>query len=128
VSCAAVVDDGVEEWFVRFSNFDRMLSVVTYMRRFVQAFQQRVALRRSGVSRPSLPLSSDRIFTKKIEFGRYYRARALAAESQRVHFSELLRKLVAGSRISSKPVARLAPFIDSDGVIRVGYDVYDTRY
>lgn len=121
VSCAALVADRVEEWFTRFSNFDRMLRVVTYMRRFVQACRQRVTLRRSGVSRPSVPLSPDPIgpaFLQKIELDNT--ARALAAESQRVHFSKLLRELAAGSRISSKPVARLAPFIDSDGVIRVG--------
>jgi len=120
-SCAALVDDEVEEWFARFSNFDRMLRVVTYMRRFVRACQQRVASRRSGVSGPPLPLNSDQIgpsFLQKSELD--HTARALAAESQRVHFSKLLRELAAGSRISSKPVARLAPFIDSDGVIRVG--------
>jgi len=91
------------------------------MRRFVQACRQRVILRRSGVSLPSVQLSPDPIglaFLQKIELDNT--ARALAAESQRVHFSKLLRELAAGSRISSKPVARFAPFIDSEGVIRVG--------
>jgi len=105
VSCAARVDDDGGEWFVRFSNFDRMLRVVAYMRRFVKASQQRVALRRSGVTRPSVPPSSESsspTVLRKSELDST--ARALAAESQRVHFSRLLR---SWRRVVASPRNRL---------------------
>jgi len=41
-------------------------------------------------------------------------------ESQRIFFTQLLHELNSGLRVSAKPLARLCPFIDSEGVIRVG--------
>lgn len=46
--------------------------------------------------------------------------RALVLESQRLHFTQLLQELSSNHRVSSKPLSRQHPFIDSDGVIRVG--------
>ncbi|XP_050065293.1 uncharacterized protein LOC126554218 [Aphis gossypii] len=46
--------------------------------------------------------------------------RSIIRESQRIHFSDLLRELSSGDRVSSKPLARLAPFVDDVGIIRVG--------
>ncbi|XP_008188319.1 uncharacterized protein LOC103310776 [Acyrthosiphon pisum] len=121
VSCAARVDNEEREWFVRFSNFDRMLRVVAYMRRFVEACHRNVALRRSGVTGSVVTPGSDvsvPTFLRKNELD--IAARVLAAESQRVHFAVLRQELAAGARISSKPLARLAPFIDTAGIVRVG--------
>lgn len=49
-----------------------------------------------------------------------YAERILIIESQRVHFKVLLSELSRSSRVTSKPVARLSPFIDQAGIIRVG--------
>ncbi|KAL4136057.1 hypothetical protein QTP88_007625 [Uroleucon formosanum] len=121
VSHAARVDDEDIEWFVRFSSFDRMLRIVAYMRRFVRACRRHVTLRRSaGPGSVVTPGSDVRVpaFLRKDELDSA--ARVLAAESQRVHFAMLWQELSAGSRISSKPLSRLAPFIDTAGVVRVG--------
>jgi len=106
VSCATRIDTMDDEWFNRFSNYDRMLRVVAFMRRFVAACRRQ----RSDHSAPA--------HLRKSELDSA--ARLLAAESQRVHLAVLLRELSVGQRTSSKPLARLAPFIDPDGVIRVG--------
>lgn len=46
--------------------------------------------------------------------------RSLVRESQQKHLSQLLHELTHGLRLSSKPVARLSPFVDAEGLIRVG--------
>lgn len=120
VSCAARVNNEEKEWCVRFSSFDRMLRVLVYMRRFVNDCHRKVALRRSGAKRSLVTPSSDvtgPVFLRKNELDSA--ARVLTAESQRVHFAVLLQQLVAGSRISSKLLARLVPFIDTEGVVWV---------
>jgi len=43
VSCAARVDEFVNEWYTRFSSYDRMLRVVAYVRRFIAACRTRVS-------------------------------------------------------------------------------------
>ncbi|XP_025191834.1 uncharacterized protein LOC112592072 [Melanaphis sacchari] len=106
VFCAALVADVPNEWFTRFSNYDHMLRVVAYMRRFI-AFCRRKIIRNNG---PAYLRKCD------LDGG----AKILIIESQRVHFSALLCELSDGTRVSSKPLARLSPFIDPDGVIRVG--------
>ncbi|KAL4127332.1 hypothetical protein QTP88_011507 [Uroleucon formosanum] len=109
VSCAARVDEIEVEWFNRFSSYDRMLRVVAYMRRFIAAGIRRVRRQPDHIA-PA--------YLQKSELDSA--ARILEAESQRVHFVVLLHELSTGKHVSSKPLARLAPFIDPDGVIRVG--------
>ncbi|KAL4100913.1 hypothetical protein QTP88_020938 [Uroleucon formosanum] len=109
VSCAARVDEIEVEWFNRFSNYDRMLRVVAYMRQFIAAGICRVRRQPDHIA-PA--------YLQKSELDSA--ARILEAESQRVHFVVLLHELSTGKHVSSKPLARLAPFIDPDGVIRVG--------
>lgn len=75
-------DDIMGEWFDRFSDYDRMLRVVAYMRRFVCACRRTVALRRSGDDRPFVSHSSESInsaFLRKDELDRA--AQLLAADS-----------------------------------------------
>ncbi|XP_022163934.1 uncharacterized protein LOC111029283 [Myzus persicae] len=105
-SCAALVADVPNEWFTRFSNYDRMLREVAYMRRFI-------ALCRRKIGRMDGP-----IYLRKCDLDSA--AQLLIVESQRVHFPSLLGELSRGTRVSSRPLARLSPFIDPDGVIRVG--------
>ncbi|XP_008185462.1 uncharacterized protein LOC103310096 [Acyrthosiphon pisum] len=105
VSCAARHDAAHTEWFDRFSDYDRMFRVVAYMHRFSDTCRRR--------TEPNPPA-----FLRKSELDRA--ARVLVVASQRVHFSVLLRELSDRSRISAKPLARLSPFVDPDGVIRVG--------
>jgi len=122
VSLAACKDKITSEWFNRFSDYDCMLRVVAYMCRFVWACRRNVALRRSSNNRPFVSLqtseSIDSAFLLKAELDRA--AQVLAADSRRVYFSVLLRELSAGNRISSTPLARLSPFVDPAGVLRVG--------
>ncbi|KAL4083557.1 hypothetical protein QTP88_028873 [Uroleucon formosanum] len=106
VSCAARLDAAPIEWFDRFSDYDRMLRVVAYMHRFIDTCRRRCA----ELNPP--------VFLRKAELDRA--AQVLAADSQRVYFAELLRELSAGNRISSRPLARLSPFVDPVGVLRVG--------
>ncbi|XP_025193649.1 uncharacterized protein LOC112593471 [Melanaphis sacchari] len=106
VSCTTRVEVMTGEWFDRFSDYDRMLRVVAYMHRFTDA------CRRRRIE------ASSHTFLRKSELDRA--VRVLATASQRVHFSVLLRELSTKNRISSKPLARLSPFIDSNGVVRVG--------
>ncbi|KAL4153798.1 hypothetical protein QTP88_001631 [Uroleucon formosanum] len=75
-SCAALVDDVPNEWFTRFSNYDRMLRVVAFMRRFV-------ALCRRKISRSDGP-----VYLRKCDLDSA--AQVLIVESQRVHFPSLL--------------------------------------
>ena len=106
VCCSTHVDEVAGEWFSRFSSYDRMLRVVVRMRRFIECCRRKRP-------RPCMPL-----FLSKSELDNA--ARIIVIESQRIHFAVLFRELVRGDRVSSKPLARLAPFIDSEGVIRVG--------
>lgn len=106
VVCTALVDNGPSEWFTRFSNYDHILRVVAFMRRFI-------ALCRRKIGRSDGP-----IYLRKCDLDGA--AQVLIIESQRLHFSALLRELSAGTRVSSKPLARLSPFIDPGSVIRVG--------
>lgn len=121
VSCAVRVNEFADEWCTRFSNYDRMLRVVAYARRFIATCRHRVSQRLNNTTRGSMPRHSATItpaFLCKSEID--CAARILAAASQQIHFAELILELSGGERVSSKPLARLAPFIDAEGIIRVG--------
>lgn len=98
--------DQPSEWFVCFSSFDRMIRVVAQMRRFIERCRHRAL----SPAQPGYLCKSELDKATRI----------LVIESQRVHFAVLLRELCRGNRVSSKPLSRLSPFIDADGVLRVG--------
>lgn len=104
VSCAVHIDETPAEWFERFSSYDRLLRVVALLLRFVARVRRRD------------PCTTSYLLKSELDRA----VQVLAIESQRVHFSVLHRELSSGRRVSSKPLARLSPFIDSNGVIRVG--------
>jgi len=89
-----------------FSNYDHMLHVVAFMHRFIALCRQKIG-RRDGP-----------VYFRKCDLDSA--AQVLIVESQRVHFPSLLGKLSRGTRVSSRPLAWLSPFIDPDGVITVG--------
>lgn len=92
-----------DEWFERFSSYQRMLRIVAWMYRFI--FKCR---RLPVVQGPLMYSELDRsVFT-------------VARCAQRIHFPVLFRELSRKVSVSSRQLARLAPFIDPEGLIRVG--------
>lgn len=108
VSLTAQIDlqEQPVEWFNRFSSYDRMIRVTAFMRRFILRCR-----RREPEPLPTLCMSITE-FNCAIS--------SIIRESQRIYFSILLHELSTGTRVSSKPLARLAPFVDDVGIIRVG--------
>ncbi|XP_060861828.1 uncharacterized protein LOC132938840 [Metopolophium dirhodum] len=98
--------DCLEEWFNRFSSYDRMIRVTTIMLRFINR------CRRCDLEPPPTKCLS----LVEVDCA----TRSIIRESQRIYFSDLLRELSNGTRVSSKPLARLTPFVDDVGIIRVG--------
>ncbi|XP_060879146.1 uncharacterized protein LOC132951345 [Metopolophium dirhodum] len=98
--------DCLEEWFDRFSSYDRMIRVTTIMHRFINR------CRRCDLEPPPTKCLS----LVEVDCA----TRSIIRESQRIYFSDLLRELSNGTRVSSKPLARLTPFVDDVGIIRVG--------
>lgn len=92
------------EWYDKFSSYDRLVRVVAYIFRFFNACKIR-----SYAADESL---------QRIELD--YSVRALVIASQRCFFTTLSKELSTGKRVSSKHLARLRPFLDPSGVIRVG--------
>ncbi|XP_025204443.1 uncharacterized protein LOC112601188 [Melanaphis sacchari] len=103
VSCFVEMTGEVNEWFSRFSSLNRMLRVVVRLQRLVKLYRK-------------TPVD-----TSFISFYDYNDALlAIVKCSQAIFFKALLRELSSGQSISSRPLARLSPFIDKNGVIRVG--------
>ncbi|XP_008182033.1 uncharacterized protein LOC103309131 [Acyrthosiphon pisum] len=98
--------DWPEEWFNRFSSYDRMIRVTTLMHRFINHCR-----RTKFEPSPTLCLNVTEVDCA---------TRSIIRESQSIHFCTLLSELSTGRRVSSKPLARLAPFVDDVGIIRVG--------
>lgn len=96
----------VREWFHIFSSYDRAVRVVARIIRFSNN------CRRIG----SCHIRSEYLSRQELDNA----IQVLVIESQRCHFSGLRKELVAGRNLSSKPISRLRPFIDSNDVIRVG--------
>jgi len=93
VVCTTLIANGPSEWFTRFSNYDHMLRVVAFMRRFITLCRRRIGR------------SDGPIYLRKCDLDDA--AQVLIVESQRVHFSALLRELSAGTRVSSKTVSAI---------------------
>ncbi|XP_025191316.1 uncharacterized protein LOC112591650 [Melanaphis sacchari] len=96
--------DPLSEWFTRFSSYDNMIRVVAWMRRFLLKSRRRSDEVTRVLTRDEL---EDAL-------------RTIVLSSQRSSFAELRGELLKHTCVSSKPIARLCPFIDDQGVIRVG--------
>jgi len=105
VSLAVNACPPAAEWFDGFSSFDRLIRVVARIYRFVHRCRTR-----TPDPRP--------VFLTRLELDTALRS--LVRESQLKHLSQLFHELTHGLRLSSKPVARLSPFVDTEGLIRVG--------
>jgi len=104
VAPVVCVSEATPEWFTRFSSYDNLIRVVSRILRFV------ARCRRIHVD-PNHVLTRDELDAAR---------RVVVLASQRSTFDTLFGDLKRGNRIRSRPLARLSPFIDSDGVIRVG--------
>jgi len=98
-----VSSDQVNEWFEIFSSYERMLRVLAWMTRFI------LKCRKSFVFDGTLT---------RMELNESLNI--IVQCSQRCHFKELLSELSRSSPVSSKKLARLSPYLDVGGVIRVG--------
>ncbi|KAL4153154.1 hypothetical protein QTP88_000987 [Uroleucon formosanum] len=105
VSLTVNVCPPVAEWFDGFSSIERLIRVVARIYRFFHRCRSRTPDPRPAYfARPELDAA----------------LRSLIRELQRKHLSQLLHELTQGLRLSSKSVARLSPFVDTEGIIRVG--------
>lgn len=93
VTLTVQVTDQPSEWLVRFSSFDRMIRVVAQMRRFVSRCRHR----------NQIPAHPSYLCKDELDDA----TRILVIESQRVHFTVLLRELRRSDHLSSKPLSRL---------------------
>ncbi|XP_016661601.2 uncharacterized protein LOC107884315 [Acyrthosiphon pisum] len=92
------------EWFTRFSSYDALIRVVARVRRFINICRRRPVEKSNALTRAELDGAT----------------RAVIAASQRVTFPTLVSDLRRLRHLASKPLARLCPFVDSEGIIRVG--------
>jgi len=103
ITSLLVSSDQNHEWFNRFSSYQHMLRVVVWVQRFVSLCKIRPT--------PLGPLSYVELNEALMNIVRC---------SQSVYFHSLRRELSQKSRISCRQLARLSPFLDSEGIIRVG--------
>ncbi|KAF0739485.1 Integrase catalytic domain-containing protein [Aphis craccivora] len=101
--CLFVRDQPPSEWFARFSSFDNMIRVVARLRRFVLRCQGREV--KSG-------------YLQQFELD--VALIVVVKGAQRCYLYELVNCLTKGDDIKHKSHARLSPFLDTAGVIRVG--------
>lgn len=92
------------EWYDQFSSYDRLVRVVAYIYRFINACKKRPRAAATTLQRSEIDDS----------------IRMLVTNSQQYFFKTLAHELSTGSRVSSKHLSRLRPFLDPSGVIRVG--------
>lgn len=91
------------DWLSRFSSLLRMQRVLAYVRRFINR-----ARKRSFVLGP--------ITTNELDVSMLFVIRV----TQRTYFSDVIRALKFNTNLPSKGIARLTPFMDDHGIIRVG--------
>jgi len=91
------------EWFIRFSSFHQMICVVAQVRLFIRLCQRR-----------KVELG----FLKQSELDEA--VHVIVKSAQECYLSHLVGGLRGGSPNQSKALARLCPFLDLDGIVRVG--------
>ncbi|KAL4103253.1 hypothetical protein QTP88_018630 [Uroleucon formosanum] len=92
------------EWYASFSSYDRLVRVVAYIYRFLQACKKHPQPAIGALQRTELDDSISK----------------LVIMSQRCFYKTLAHELLTSARVSSKHLSRLRPFLDPSGVIRVG--------
>ncbi|XP_025406837.1 uncharacterized protein LOC112680837 [Sipha flava] len=104
-SLAVQLNDSPVEWFNTFSSYDKLVRIVAQIFRFINRCRYKSA--HIAVT----PLSCAELDAANV---------ALVIASQKCHFSVLIHELSRGQPLSSRPIAKLRPFIDKDRIIRVG--------
>ncbi|XP_008179923.1 uncharacterized protein LOC103308408 [Acyrthosiphon pisum] len=103
VSCVVETTGEPIEWFSRFSSLNRMLRIIIRLQRLIKLCRK-------------VPVD-----TSLLSYQEYNDAlTAVIKCSQGVFLKSLFLELSSGKAVSSRPLARLSPFIDDCGVIRVG--------
>ncbi|KAF0693809.1 Integrase catalytic domain-containing protein [Aphis craccivora] len=92
--------DAEPEWFNRYSSLDQLLAIVSWIH----------CVGRDSLSDIRVPIRLAELNDSSL---------ALVRVSQGIHLSQLRRELPASSNIS-KPWVHLRPFVDEQGLIRVG--------
>jgi len=92
------------EWYDKFSSYDRLVRVVAYIYRFLKACKKHSRAPVRALQRIELDDS----------------IRKLVIMSQQCFYKTLTHELSTSTRVSSKHLSRLRPFLDPFGVIRVG--------
>jgi len=103
VSCVLKTTGEAVEWFSRFSSLNRMLRIIIRLQRLVKLFRK-------------VPIDSS-----FFSYQNYSEALLVIVKcSQATFLGPLLQELSFGKIVSSRTLARLSPFIDGHGIIRVG--------
>ena len=101
----------------RFSSWRRLLGVTAWILRFISRSNRARHQKSQETGNRQNDLPEKVLEAEEISSAERYWVR----ENQREHFSEELTTLRAGgSVLRSSPLWRLSPFVDSDGILRVG--------
>lgn len=104
----------VSEWDLsqRYSSWSKLLRVTAYIFRFITRAHSQHSLSRSSLPSRSLALASEELNTSRVYWLKYIQAQ---------RFSEDRSRLLGHLPLSSKsPLRSLHPFLDEQGLIRVG--------
>ncbi|XP_060882006.1 uncharacterized protein LOC132953650 [Metopolophium dirhodum] len=110
-ACVVAQSHPPEEWYARFSSFDHMIRVVARLRRFISRCRK---------------MDVETGFLKQSELDT---ALIMVVKSaQNCFFREVISNLTRGEEVQRKGIARLSPFLDSLGVVRVGGRLQNTSW
>ncbi|XP_065091635.1 uncharacterized protein LOC135712614 [Ochlerotatus camptorhynchus] len=112
-----------EDLFARYSSYSKLRRVLAFCERYLQCLKDRSLLRKSYPSFAELVVQGDkaasvsRVTTTELQ----HAEQLLCRLSQRKAFAEELSDLANGERvIKSSSLKWLNPFVDQNGIIRVG--------
>lgn len=100
----AHVNEPAVEWYTKFSSYDKLIRIVARMYRFINMCRRLPFVICPILAQSELIAAEQRV----------------VIASQRCFFSATLCELSIDKTVTSKPLARLCPFIDNDQVLRVG--------
>jgi len=109
--CVVAQSHPLQEWYARFSSFDHMIRVVARLRRFISRCRRMDV--ESGFLKQS-ELNTALITVVKSAQGHFFR--------------DVISNLTRGEEVQRKGIARLSPFLDSFGVVRVGGRLQNTNW